>query len=283
MGLRGRHPAHRRTLRRRPAGYPRRGRCGAGAQLPRKLADAGAGVGLLPRHRGGETHAEHVPRHARGAGRVLAVRPRLAAGAGRLATLRRRRHRGLLGTAGTRPPHRVLRRRSGVHQRAGRTCAVRAATQALVARPAGSVQDPPAPAVEGAHDPDLHLVECTVPAARPGLHLRLHPRRGARAVRPLLHRRDHDAAGAAAGGDLERLHLPGATRDVQAPGPEGAAEHRGVAGSPPVPGGSGMAGGRPRWRWSCPSLRRPRSPMAPPTSASSPPTMPTTPRCWRPA
>src|SRR5690606_3586569 len=63
---------------------------------------------------------------------------------------------------------------------------------------------------------------------RPGLHLRLHPRCGARAVRPLLHRRDHDAAGAAAGGDLERLHLPGATRDVQAPGPEGAAEHHGV-------------------------------------------------------
>src|SRR5690606_9115184 len=89
----------------------------------------------------------------------------------------------------------------------------------LVAWPDGSLRTPLAAVVPSAHDHAVHLVEPAVPAARPGLYVRVPARHRARAVRLLLDRRAHDPARPAARSDLEPGDLPHPEADVPGPAP----------------------------------------------------------------
>ncbi len=166
-------PAHRRTatagraLPVRPAGHDRGGRLRAGAQFAAEPADPRPGVGLFPRDRRGQAHAEHVSRHAGRAGCVLAVHPRFVEAGRRLAGMRGRGHRPVPGAAQDRCAHRLLRGGLPVHQCADHRPPVLAPAPALVARLDGGVRAALEPAVQAAHVDAVHLVEPAVPAAGP--------------------------------------------------------------------------------------------------------------------
>src|SRR5690606_11043405 len=100
--------------------------------------------------------------------------------------------------------------------------AVRPSEEALVARPDRGLQGSWLSFAQAASDHPVHLVEPVLPAAGPGLHLRLHSGTGAGSVRRLLDRRAFDPGGAAACGPLEYLHLQGPAPDVPSRGVEGA-------------------------------------------------------------